>query len=78
MASTSSKTPPSLSNCKSCEDWLKVSKVWRHFTDLPTNRQGSALVLPLEDKALYGVLEIHYEDIAKENGVNAKTFEQII
>ena len=31
---------------------LKLIKVWRHFTNLPANRQGSALVLSLEDEAL--------------------------
>ena len=71
MASNSSKTPPSLSKCKTYEDWLKLIKVWRRFTDLPANRQGSALVLSLEDEALDAVLETDDEDIAKENGVDA-------
>ena len=44
MASNSSKTPPSLSKCKTYEDWLKLIKVWRRFTDLSKERQGSALV----------------------------------
>ena len=64
-------TPPSLSNCESYEEWLKLIKVWRRFTDLPAKRQGSALVLSLEDKALDAILEIDDEDIAKENGLNA-------
>ena len=71
MASNSSKTPPSLSKCKTYEDWLKLIKVWRRFTDLPANRQGSALVLSLEDEALDALLGIDDEDIAKENGVDA-------
>ena len=41
------------------------------FTNLPANRQGSALVLSLEDEALDAVLEIDDKDIAKENGVDA-------
>ena len=56
MASNSSKTLPSLSKCKTYEDWLKLIKVWRCFTDLPANRQGSALVLSLEDEALDAAL----------------------
>ena len=71
MASNSSKIPPSLSKCKTYEDWLKLIKVWRHFTNIPANRQGSALVLSLEDEALDAVLEIDDEDIAKENDVDA-------
>ena len=66
MASKSSKTLPSLSKCKAYEDWLKLIKVWRHFTDLPANRQGSALVLYLEDEAIDAVLEIDDEDILKK------------
>ena len=73
MAPNSSKIPPSLSKCKTYEDWLKLIKVWRRFTDLPGNRQGSALVLSLEDEALDAALEIDDEDIAKENGVGAIT-----
>ena len=55
------------------EEWLKLIKVWRCFTDLPANRQGSTLVLSLEDEALDSVLEIDDVDIAKENGVDGIT-----
>ena len=48
------------------EDWLKLIKAWRRFTNLPANRQGSALTLSLENEALDAVLEIDNEDIAKE------------
>ena len=71
MASNSFKTPLSLSKCKTYEDWLKLLKVWTRLTDLPGNRQGSGLVLSLEDEALDAALEIDDEDIAKENGVDA-------
>ena len=70
MASNNSKTPPSLSECKTYEDWLKLIKIWRQFTDLPKNRQGSALVLSLENQALDAVLELDDEDIGKDNGVD--------
>ena len=70
MASNNSKTPPSLSKCKTYEDWLKLIKIWCRFTDLPKNRQGSALVLSLENEALDAVLELDDEDIGKDNGVD--------
>ena len=46
-------------------------KVWRRFTDLPAHRQGSALVLPLEDEASDAVLEIDDAEIPKDDGVDA-------
>ena len=38
------------------KDWLKLIKVWGRFADLTANRQGSALVLSLEDEALDAAL----------------------
>ena len=46
-------------------------KVWRRVTDLPAHRQGSALVLPLEDEASDAVLEIDDAEIPKDDGVDA-------
>ena len=43
--------------------------MWRCFTELPAKRQGSALVLSLEDGALDAVLEIDEAEIAAENSV---------
>ena len=43
--------------------------MWRCFTELPAKRQGSALVLSLEDGALDAVLEIDETEIAAENSV---------
>ena len=71
MASNSSKPSPPLSKCKTYEDWLKFIIVWRRFTDLPPEQQGSALVLSLDDEALDAVLEIDNRDIADKNGVDA-------
>ena len=70
MASNSFKTSPSLSKCKTYEDWLEVIKVWRRSTNLTTNRQSSALLLSLEDKALDAVLETDDEDITTENSAD--------
>ena len=51
------------------EDWSKLVKIWRCFTELPAKRQGSALVLLPKDKALDAVLETNESEIAGENGV---------
>ena len=64
MASNSSKTPLSLSKFKIYEDQLKLIKVWRRFTDLPANKQSSALLLSLEEEALDMALENDYDHIA--------------
>ena len=45
--------------------------MWRRVTDLPAHRQGSALVLPLEDEASDAVLEIDDAEIPKDDGVDA-------
>ena len=72
MASnTSSKTKPALTKCKTYEDWLKLIKLWRSFTDISANRQGSALLLSLEDEALDAVLEMYDAEIVKDDGVYA-------
>ena len=72
MASnSSSETKPALTKCKIYEDWLKLIKMWISFTDIPANRQGSALVLSLENEALDAVLEIDDAEIAKDDGAYA-------
>ena len=43
-----------------------MAKIFRFIA----NRQGSALMLSLEDEALDAVLEIDESDISKENGVD--------
>ena len=71
MASnSSSKTKPALTKCKTYEDWLKLIKLWRSFTDISANRQGSALVLS-EDETLDAVLEIYDAEIVKDNDIYA-------
>ena len=72
------KTPPSLSKFKTYEDWLKLIKIWRKFSDLPANQVEPALVLSLEDEALDAVLDINKLDISEGNGADFRTFEQIV
>ena len=50
MSCSSSKTPPALSQSKTYEDWLKLFKIWRMYTELPKKRQGPALVLPWKER----------------------------
>ena len=70
MATASNKTPPLFSNSKSYSDWVRLVKLWTKFTDLEVTRQGPALVMSLEDKALDTILELDDTDISHENGVN--------
>ena len=70
MSSGNSITPPTLSKAKNYQDWLKLIKIWRKFTDLSKERQGPAIVLSLENEALDAVLEIEEEQISSENGVD--------
>ena len=70
MATVSNKGPPLLSKCKSYEDWLKLMKIWRMYTDLPKPRQGPALILSLEGEAQDAALEIDEKEIAKDNGID--------
>ena len=70
MSSNRSKNPPALSQCKTYDDWLKLVRVWRMFTDLDTERQGPALVLSLEGEAQDAVLELNEGDYVKDNGVD--------
>ena len=70
MSGNSSKTPPSLSKAKNYQDWLKLIKIWRKFSDLPKEKQGPAIVLSLENEALDAVLELEEETISAENGVD--------
>ena len=69
MASYSSKTPPSLSKCKTYEDWLKLLKTCRKISELNANRQDLALAFSLKYEALDVVQEIDESDNRKENGV---------
>ena len=70
MSSSNSKQPPALSKCKTYDDWLKLVRVWKMFTDLPIARQGPAIVLSLEGEAQDAVLELDESTFAAENGVD--------
>ena len=70
MSSSSAKTPPALSQSKIYEDWLKLFRIWRMYTELPKKHQGSTLVFSLEGETQKGVLEISENGIASENGVD--------
>ena len=71
MSSNHSKTLPSLSKANNYQDWLKLKKIWRNFSDLRKAKQGPAIVLSLENEGLDAVLELSEEVISGENGVDA-------
>ena len=70
MAQSSNKAPPLLSKTKTYDDWLKLLRILRSFTDLEKARQGPALVLSLEGEAQDAVLELENDDIIKDNGID--------
>ena len=69
MATASNKTPPLFNKSKSYSDWVRLVKLWTKFTDLEPTRQGPALVMSLEGKALDTILELDDKDISHEDGV---------
>ena len=58
MSSHHSKTLPSLSKARNYQDWLKLIKIWRNFSDLTETKQGPAIVLSLENEVLDAVKEL--------------------
>ena len=69
MATASNKTPPLFHKSKSYSDWVHLVNLWTKFTDLDPTRQGPALVMSLEGKALDTILELDDKDISHKDGV---------
>ena len=69
MATASNKTPPLFNKSKSYSDWVRLVKLWTKFTDLKPTRQGPALVMSLEGKALDTISKLDDKDISHEDGV---------
>ena len=69
MATASNKTPPLFNKSKSYSDWVRLVNLWTKFTDLEPTRQGPALVMSLEGKALDTILELDDKDISHKDGV---------
>ena len=64
MAAASNKTPSLFNKSKNYSDyWVCLVKLWTKFTDLEPARQGPALVMSLEGKALDTVSELDDKDI---------------
>ena len=76
MTSTSYKTPPSLSNSKTYDDWIKLIDIWKEFTTLEKSKQGQAIVLSLQGEAQDAVLELPASELASEDGVK-KVIERL-
>ena len=69
MSTNHCEATPSLSDCKNYDNWKKMIKIWCTYTDLPKERQGSAIFLSLEGEAQDAVLELGEGDISSETGV---------
>ena len=63
------KNPPLLNNFSTYEDWEKSIQLWQLVTDLPSAKQGSAIVLSLSGKARETVLQLPVTEISSETGV---------
>ena len=73
MSSKNVRSPPSLSKCKSYDDWIKLVKIWRSCTDISKSRQGPELLLSLEGEAQDAALEVAEDEIVQDDG-----FDKII
>ena len=69
MATVNNKTPPYLIKAKSYSDWIRLLRLWTKFIDLDSMRQGPALIMTLEGKALDTILQLDDSEIA-DKGVN--------
>ena len=67
---TANKAPPNFSKAKSYSDWIRFVRLWTKFTDLDPTRQGPAIVMTLEGKALDTILELDDSEISGKEGVN--------
>ena len=61
---TANKAPPNFSKAKSYSDWIRFVRLWTKFTDLDPTRQGPAIVMTLEGKALDTILELDDSEIS--------------
>ena len=52
MARRQNKSLLLFQKVKNYQDWLKLIRIWKYFSNLPKERQGPALDLSLEDEAL--------------------------
>ena len=68
--SSNIRNPPSLKDGASFEKWEKALKIWQVVTELPAEKQGSAVVLVLTGKAQEAVLEMDINEIKDKNGVD--------
>ena len=64
------KNPPLLKEGSSFEKWEKALKIWQLVTDLPSEKQGPAVVLVLSGKAQDAVLDMSVNDIKDKEGVD--------
>ena len=51
------------------ENWKREIEIWQAFTDLAPKKQGPAIFLTLQMKALEAALEIEIKDLTDDQGV---------
>ena len=68
MTTREHKGPPKLTDKTNYADWKYDITVWQLFTDLQAVKQGPALYLSLEGKALECARGIEIANIGSENG----------
>ena len=72
MATSSNKNiknPPPLDKSPNFEQWEKSLKYWQAVTDLPKAKQGPAVTLSLSGKALEAAMELDFEEVSGDTGV---------
>ena len=69
MSNNPDKAPPSLSECKTYEDWKKVVNIWGKFTKMEVKKQGMAVLLSLKGAAQEAVLELEEDKIDCNDGL---------
>lgn len=73
MITAKNKIVPNLSKAKSYSDWIRFVRLWEKLTNQDPTRQGPALVMTLEGKALDTILELDNSDISDKEIIKLST-----
>lgn len=73
MITAKNKIAPNLSKAKSYSDWIRFVRLWEKLTNQDPIRQGPALVMTLEGKALDTILELDNSDISDKEIIKLST-----
>lgn len=73
MVTAKNKIAPNLSKAKSYSDWIRLVRLWEKLTKQDPTRQGPALLMTLEGKALDTILELDNSDISDKEIIKSST-----